>query len=246
MTQPALLRLVAYTWAIFGAYWIVFARLGRNSPTRRTQRARLLFLLATFVSLLFFHSYVSVPLLIVLCLAWAALGLHWATPPKTTSSGEHKFYRPLRLIVLALTFTLLFWNRVGIGFLGSSFLPPKTAFTLVGVGMTVLGLGLTSWARGHLGKNWSDKVVIQPDHQLISTGPYRYMRHPIYSGVLLAVAGTAVVVGKWRGVVAFLVLLTNYAIKARKEERLLAGRFGAAFDEHARRAGFLFPRFSKN
>lgn len=246
MIQSVVFRLLAYTWAVFGAYWIVFARLGRNSASPFTQRMRLSFLIAAFAALLIFHSHLSPILLIVASLAWATLGLHWSTPEKTTSSGEYKFSRPLRVLILALTFVLLFWDRTGVGFLGMSFLPPLWIVVLIGFAMAVLGLGITSWARVHLGKNWSDKVVIQSDHQLISSGPYRYMRHPIYSGVLLAVAGTAVVVGKWRGVLAFLLLLTNYIIKARNEERLLGDRFGAAFQEHINRAGFLFPRFGRD
>jgi protein-S-isoprenylcysteine O-methyltransferase Ste14 len=71
------------------------------------------------------------------------------------------------------------------------------------------------------------------------------MRHPIYSGVLLGVLGTALVVGQWRGVLAFLLLLSNYAIKAKTEDRILGGRFGAEFQEHVRRGGFLLPRFRR-
>jgi protein-S-isoprenylcysteine O-methyltransferase Ste14 len=63
---------------------------------------------------------------------------------------------------------------------------------------------------------------------------------------LLGVLGTALVLGEWRGVVAFLLLLTNYAVKARKEDRVLAESFGADFEEHRRRAGFLLPKFRDN
>ena len=60
--------------------------------------------------------------------------------------------------------------------------------------------------------------------------------------MLVAVAGTALAVGEWRGVAAFLLLLANYVIKARKEERILRQRFGPAFEEYDRRTGFLIPR----
>jgi protein-S-isoprenylcysteine O-methyltransferase Ste14 len=84
--------------------------------------------------------------------------------------------------------------------------------------------------------------VLKLGHQLITSGPYARMRHPIYSGVLLGVAGTALVVGEWRDALAFCLLLTNYAIKAKREEKILARAFAEGFPEHKRRTGFLFPR----
>ncbi len=85
--------------------------------------------------------------------------------------------------------------------------------------------------------------MLKADHQLIRSGPYAYMRHPIYSGVLLGVAGTALLVGEWRGVLALALLLTNYTIKAKKEEAILSDHFGDQFQAHLGRAGFLLPRF---
>lgn len=81
------------------------------------------------------------------------------------------------------------------------------------------------------------------DHKLIRSGPYAYMRHPIYSGVLFGIAGTALAVGELRGVLAFAILLTNYTLKARKEERLLTTQFPQEFEAYKKESGFLFPRF---
>lgn len=86
-------------------------------------------------------------------------------------------------------------------------------------------------------------VEIKVGHQLIRSGPYAYMRHPIYSGVLLGVAGTALVLGEWRGILAFTILLANYAVKADHEERLLTDEFGEEFEAHKKPTGFLIPRF---
>jgi protein-S-isoprenylcysteine O-methyltransferase Ste14 len=184
---------------------------------------------------------------------WSAFGLYWLAAAARGKSGnagaEHRtsephLFRVVRLSILVATFALLFWQRLAIGFLGRRFLPDFPALDYAGFFATVAGLCLAAWARIHLGKNWSDKVVIQTGHQLIRTGPYARLRHPIYSGVLLGVLGTALVLGEWRGVVAFVLLLTNYAVKARKEDRVLAESFGSEFEEHKRRAGFLLPRLS--
>ena len=109
--------------------------------------------------------------------------------------------------------------------------------------LAILGMITAIWARNSLGQYWSDKIELKIDHQLIRSGPYARMRHPIYSGVLLGVAGSAVLVNEWRGVTAFFLLLTNYTVKAQREDEILAQAFGKEFADHKRRAGFLLPRF---
>jgi protein-S-isoprenylcysteine O-methyltransferase Ste14 len=181
---------------------------------------------------------------------WSAFGLYWfaaAARGRSAAGTAHQtsephLFRVVRLSILATTFALLFWQRLAIGFLGRRFIPDFTALDYAGFVATLLGLGIATWARIHLGRNWSDKVVIQTGHQLIRSGPYARLRHPIYSGVLLGVLGTALVLGEWRGAIAFALLLTNYAIKARKEDRVLRESFRTEFEEHKRRAGFLLPR----
>ena len=177
---------------------------------------------------------------------WAAFGLYWiavARGGKATQTREMPLYRLLRLAILVVTFTLLFWNRAAVGVLARRFVPQLPAIGYAGVLATLAGLAIAVWARIQLGHYWSDKVVLKVNHQLIRSGPYAYMRHPIYSGVLLAVAGTALVLGQWRGLLAFLLLLTNYWVKAEREERILSARFGQEFHDHQQQAGFLFPRF---
>jgi hypothetical protein len=195
-------------------------------------------------------------LLTVLGYLWSAFGLYWvaaavgrksatgdATPKTSEKTSEPHLFRAVRLSILAATFALLFWQRLETGFLGLRVVADLPALDYAGFIASLAGLGIAAWARVHLGKNWSDKVVIQAGHQLIRTGPYAHLRHPIYSGVLLGVLGTAAVVGEWRGAIAFLLLLTNYAIKARKEDRLLAKNFGNDFLLYKQDAGFLLPKF---
>src|SRR6266404_7807207 len=177
---------------------------------------------------------------------WAAFGLYWiavALGGKATQTGESPFYRIMRLAILVITFTLLFWERTAIGFLARRFMPQLPAVAYAVFLATLAGLTTALWARIHVGQYWSDKVVLKVDHQLIRSGPYAYMRHPIYSGVLLGVAGSALLLGEWRGVLAFAILLCNYVIKARREETILAAQFEDQFQQHIKSTGFLFPRF---
>ncbi|HEY7352626.1 MAG TPA: isoprenylcysteine carboxylmethyltransferase family protein [Terriglobales bacterium] len=248
MIRAELLRTVAYIWVAFGAYWMG-ASLFKRAPETESEKnrygrwARIACLVVTFVLLFLERRTIPPVLLIFLCLVWAAAALYFVTPAGSARSGEFPLYRALRLLVLAAVFALLFWNRTGVGWLGTSFTHSSVALAITGFVLTLAGLALALWARIYLGNYWSDKVVLRANHQLIRTGPYACMRHPIYSGVLLAVAGTALVVDQWRGVLAFAILLVNYSIKARREERILADAFSDRFDEHKRNTGFLLPRF---
>ncbi len=155
---------------------------------------------------------------------------------------EAAWWRLIRLLILAVTFVLLLspWLRVGV--LGRRFLPETSATRVVGVVVTGLGILLCVWARVCLGTYWSDKVMLQTAHQLVRSGPYRYFRHPIYSGVLLGILGTAIAIGEWRGIAALAILAANYFVKARSEERVLMEHFGIDYAEYRKQAGFLVPR----
>jgi len=192
-----------------------------------------------------------IQLLHILGSIWAVFGVYWLiartrVKPDETGTGESPIYRALRLAILVVVFTLLFANWTArVGPLGLSFLPDRPEFGYIGFLLALAGIALAMWARIHLGQFWSDKVVLKVDHQLIRTGPYAHLRHPIYSGVLLGVAATALVLGEFRGVVAFLILLVNYWIKARREDRMLAHRFPESFAEHEKHAGFLLPKLQR-
>jgi len=98
------------------------------------------------------------------------------------------------------------------------------------------------WARLILGENWSARVIVKQGHQLISSGPYAYVRHPIYSGFLLAVTGTAIVIGEWRGLLAIVLVVVTQSLKAQREEKFMLSEFGDRYAQYQRETGFLLPR----
>jgi protein-S-isoprenylcysteine O-methyltransferase Ste14 len=100
---------------------------------------------------------------------------------------------------------------------------------------TVIGLLITLWARRMLGTNWSASVVFKERHELIEGGPYRFVRHPIYSGVLLMLFGTMLVWGRLVGVVAFVAIVVGLSVKASLEERLLMRHFPEAYARYRQR-----------
>ena len=247
MTNQALLHILGYVWTFFGAYWMSFSVLTYDpvAPDRKIRAWKFTFLIVIFAALFSARNVLPPALIIVLAIAWTGLGLYWGAPSKGPQSGEFKWYRALRLMILASVFALLFLKATAVGFLGKRFVPDISALGWIGFAAAILGLAVTSWSRIALGRYWSDKVIVQSEHRLIRTGPYACMRHPLYSGVLLAVLGTALVLGEVRGLVSFAVLLVNYMIKAKREERILAERFGPEFNAHLARTGFLLPRLRR-
>jgi protein-S-isoprenylcysteine O-methyltransferase Ste14 len=184
-------------------------------------------------------------LVLVLKWTWVAFGAYWlivARRVKAPRTSESPIYRVFRLLLLVITFTLVFAKWTAVGFLGRHFFPQKQSLAYIGFASALTGMAIAVWARMSLGHYWSDKIVLKVDHQLVRSGPYARMRHPIYSGVLLGVAGSALVVDEWRGMLALLLLLTNYVIKAKCEDKVLAEAFAEDFEEHKKCAGFLLPR----
>lgn len=112
----------------------------------------------------------------------------------------------------------------------------------IGAALLVVATAFTLWARAALGTMWTSAAVVKDDHVLRTDGPYAITRHPIYTGLLGMLAGTALIdgLGRW---VAFLVLGVLLAgLKIRAEERLLARTLGAAHDRYRRRVPLLIPR----
>ncbi len=121
--------------------------------------------------------------------------------------------------------------------------PFTPAAGIVGDALALAGLVLSVWARITLGTNWSANVVVKEDHAIIDRGPYRSVRHPIYSGVLLMILGTAVLWGTLAGFLLLVVALAGFAVKARSEERLLTEYLGDSYSDYKRRVRWaVIPR----
>jgi protein-S-isoprenylcysteine O-methyltransferase Ste14 len=121
-------------------------------------------------------------------------------------------------------------------------LTPRTDLTLLaGVALCVYGLWFTIWARRTLAGNWSSDVTFKQGHELVRTGPYRFVRHPIYTGLLIMSLGTAIENGQLRCFLAIVVVGIGFWIKLSQEERLLLRHFPNEYPAYQKQVKALVP-----
>jgi len=168
---------------------------------------------------------------------WSARKVKGASRTEPAWSRLLKYWLPLVVAALLLEPGRLY----GGGVLGARFLPAAGWAAPLGMVMTLAGLLFACWARHVLGSNWSAVVQLKQDHELIERGPYRHVRHPIYTGLLLAFLGTAVALGEWRGLLALAIVAVSFWRKLRLEERWLGEQFGAPYADYMRRVKALIP-----
>jgi protein-S-isoprenylcysteine O-methyltransferase Ste14 len=175
---------------------------------------------------------------------WVAAGVVWLVGAFTSKRAERVQPTRSRLIQIALAllaFAIGFSKRFEFGLLRRPFVPASPGVAYIGLVFTFIGISFAIWARLLLGGNWSGSVTVKENHTLVKRGPYASVRHPIYSGFLLAVLGTAIAFRELRGLVAIALVFVLVATKARIEEKFMIERFGTEYREYGRRVKALIP-----
>lgn len=176
-------------------------------------------------------------LILVLWWAWGLIGVKRATRTEPVWKQGLFYWLPL-IVACGL---LRPGGGFGSGLLGRQLWPHTTPVFGLAFVLTTLGLLLACWSRAVLGRNWSSVVQVKQDHELVERGPYARMRHPIYTGLLLMFAGSAVMIGELRGGLAVLVVFASFWRKLRLEETWLEAAFGARYADYRRRTRALIP-----
>ena len=175
---------------------------------------------------------------------WISFFIYWqikSANAKTTQRLEPIASRTFRVVIFVIAITLLSTTRIPLRWLYLQLWPVGLVPFWLGAAITIAGLLFAVWAREHLGRNWSRSVTIKKDHELITTGPYGVVRHPIYTGILAGFLGMAIAISEVRGFIVLGLVFIVFWIKFRMEEQWMRSQFGETYARYARQTAALVP-----
>jgi protein-S-isoprenylcysteine O-methyltransferase Ste14 len=170
-------------------------------------------------------------------LCWIIFWVFWLLAAAQAKPGQGRWTRCAGLRV-AIVILVVFLVRA-VGFRSHS-VNSDPVLAGAGLALFVLGLAVAVWARLYIGTNWGTPMSRTEQPELVTTGPYRRVRHPIYSGMILAMLGTALAVSLYY-LIAFAVLAAYFVYSATREESYLAGQFPDAYPRYKRSTKMLIP-----
>jgi protein-S-isoprenylcysteine O-methyltransferase Ste14 len=174
---------------------------------------------------------------LVFAIGWAAFWIYWVVAAFSMKRGRVPWSRELRVraVIIVLAILLI---RTGAFHSGSLHSDPLRAS--IGLVLFALGLGFAIWARLHIGRNWGAPMSQKNEPELVTSGPYRLVRHPIYSGILLAGVGTGVALS-WAWLIAPVLAGIYFVYSATVEERFLTEQLPDAYPAYKRSSKMLVP-----
>ncbi len=174
---------------------------------------------------------------LVFAIGWVAFWIYWLVAAFSMKKGRLSLGRELRIRVLIFVLALLLIRVGAFRNRGLNSDPWRAALGLVLFGV---GLGFAIWARGHIGRNWGTPMSRKDDPELVTSGPYRLVRHPIYTGILVAGIGTAVALS-WSWLIAVVLAGVYFIYSATVEERYLTEQFPDTYPTYRRSTKMLVP-----
>lgn len=180
----------------------------------------------------------------VIGLLWFAWAVYWmasAVRIKAAVRRESAASRLAHIIPLALGGVLIGWHSLPWAALNLRLWPRSFAAYWIGLLLLTAGLGFTVWARVHLGRNWSGSVTVKEGHELIRSGAYAYVRHPIYTGLITAVLGTAIASGTARAALGLVIITLSLLRKLRTEEGFMRETFPGEYPRYSAQVPALIP-----
>lgn len=175
---------------------------------------------------------------------WIFFLIYWqikAINTKSTQRLEPAASRILRVFIFLIAIVILSTTRIPLPWLYLQLWPVGLLPFWLGAAITIAGLLFAVSAREHLGRNWSRSVTIKQDHELIITGPYAVVRHPIYTGILTGFLGMAIAISQVRGFIAFVLVFLALWLKLRREEQWMRSQFGETYATYAHKTAALVP-----
>ena len=183
--------------------------------------------------------------IIIAC--WAAMILFWTVSAFNVKhdikNSPWRRFGWLRIVLILVILSVL-WARSSLGTLTHRLgilqaVSPNSSLAFIGALLCILGISYAIWARVHLGRNWSPIPNVKEGHELITSGPYRLVRHPIYTGIIVAALGTGLVIPVW--LVIFIVMTAVFIWRVHVEEELMTKQFPSQYPEYKKRTWALLP-----
>jgi protein-S-isoprenylcysteine O-methyltransferase Ste14 len=175
---------------------------------------------------------------------WVVFLLYWwlmSRKVKSTAYAQSSAARSFYLFFLLLGFVLLYAPVASIGPLGYQIIPVSQRYGTIGAVISLLGVWFAIWARKTLGDNWSGNVTFKKGHELIQSGPYKIVRHPIYTGFELCFLGAAITIGQLKGFVGLAIIFFNHMQKINLEEEIMKKQFPGQYEDYSKRVKRLIP-----
>jgi protein-S-isoprenylcysteine O-methyltransferase Ste14 len=175
---------------------------------------------------------------------WMAWLVGWMLASFTAAKSVVRQPLPARLahtLILVAGAMLILGRNPRLAPLLGPVYPPRAWIAWTGVVVCLIGLAFAVWARVQIGRFWSGAVALKAEHALIRGGPYAITRHPIYSGLLLALLGTAITRDTQAAFLGLPLLFAGFFVKAKQEESLLLERFGPEYEKYRAEVPALIP-----
>jgi len=174
---------------------------------------------------------------LVVAVAWAAFWLYWLLAAFSMKKGRAPWSRELGIRAGIVVVVILL---IRLGAFRNHGLNTDPWRAGLGLALLALGLGFAIWARVHIGRNWGTPMTQKDEPELVTSGPYHLVRHPIYSGILVAALGTAVALS-WMWLIAVVLAAIYFIYSATVEERYMAKQFPDAYPAYKRSTKMLVP-----
>ena len=174
-------------------------------------------------------------------IAFVAVWLVAAVSTKRTVYRESRAQRLRYWVLLVIAYLLLVYGRQLPSPLNLRVIPHAAPIAWAGALLCMAGLAVALWARVILGRNWSGVVTLKEGHELVEHGPYRFVRHPIYTGILTMFFATALVQGHVAGFAGVLLMFASFWIKLGREEKLMLQQFPERYAAYQHRAKRIIP-----
>ena len=175
---------------------------------------------------------------------WLVFVAIWVFAAVSTKRAVYREPRTQRLrywVLLVIAYLLMFYGERLPYPLNLGIIPHVAPTAWAAAVLCVIGLVFSVWARVTLGRNWSGVVTLKEGHELVERGPYRFVRHPIYTGILTMFLATALAQGRLSGFIGTLLLFASFWIKLRDEEKLMLQQFPGRYTDYRRRAKRIIP-----